>query len=115
MINIRFKRGFMAVTAVLMVALGTLAVSLTALASAANFSDMVSLHDARIQAQFDADACLDHLTLMAAKDYFLSGNIVLSEFDCVGHVINDANGHISIFTTSTLGQVVIGANRTVTF
>ena len=90
------ERGFMAVTAVLLLASGALAFSLATMSAAALYADSVMKDELRIQAGFNAEACLDSVKLMAEKNYFISGTIVIRDFDCKAEIQNDLNGHVSI-------------------
>ncbi len=99
------KDGFIALIAVVLLATGTLAFSLVTLSAAASYSDMVFKHDERNQAHLNAESCLDSMVLMAAKDYFLSGQVSLKEFGCTAIVTNDSNGNIAIAVTAKVGDV----------
>ncbi len=75
-------RGFAASIAVMMIALGTAALSLAALGAAVSYSDQVFLEEGRIQKGLNKLACDDTSALIKAKDLFASGTIHLPEFDC---------------------------------
>ena len=104
-------QGFMALIAVMLLATGTLAFSLASFASAASYAESATLKEYRIQAGMDLEACLDSVSLMAAKDYFLHGTVELQVFGCVANVTNDFSGNVSIDATSTVGEVEEGGNR----
>ena len=101
----RNDAGFIAVIAIVIIATGTLAFSLAALSAAASYADSVERRELRIQVQLNLDSCADTLNLMAAKDYFLNGNVSIPEFGCVATVTNDQNGHMSMNITATLGSI----------
>jgi len=113
-----FSRGFTATTAVILLATGTLAFSLASLVSATLYADSVNQRELRIQARLNASACLDTVTLMAYKDYFLNGSVTIPEFSCTGNVSNDYLGHISMNVKASLegvsayesGGVVLDSN-----
>ena len=95
----------MALIAVVLLATGTLAFSLATVSAAATYADMTYRRELRIQAQLNAEACLDSVSLMAAKDYFLNGPVHLSEFGCDAVVTNDFNGNVSLGVRTALGGV----------
>ena len=99
------NRGFMALIAVVLLAISTLAFSLATMSAAASYSDVAYRRELRIQAQLNAQACLDSVSLMAAKDYFLNGPVHLFAFGCNAVVTNDFNGNVSIEVRTTLGGV----------
>jgi hypothetical protein len=107
------KKGFMAVTAVILLATGTLAFSLVALASAAAYADAVMRRELRVQAGLNAEACLDTAALMAAKDYFFQGDVNISEFGCTAHVVRAGPSDIQISATAILAGVTVQGSRTV--
>ncbi len=107
------KKGFLALVAVILLATGTLAFSLGIVSASAEYADAVLRRELRIQADLFARACLDSVTLMAAKDYFISGTISLREFGCLADVTNDFNGNIGINAFSTVQGVGFRAARSV--
>lgn len=98
----KMNRGFIALIAVVLLATGTLAFSLATLSAAVSYADMSYRHDLRNQARLNAQACLDTVSLMAAKDYFLSGEVKLPEFGCTANVQNDFNGNVTVKVAATL-------------
>ena len=112
-INLKIhQRGFMATIAVILIATGAIALSLSALAGAVLYADSVDKHEFRIQAGLNARACLDTVTLMAVKDYFLNGEVAVPEFGCDAVIINDGNGNVSMNITASVSGVVMRASRT---
>jgi len=105
------KNGFVALIAVVILATGTLAFSLSTLASAASYLESVYLRELRIQVRLNARACLDRATIMVGRDYFLFGNIKIREFDCVADITNDFNGGVVIEVRAKLDGVSNRLNR----
>ncbi len=99
------NKGFMAVTAVILLALGTISFSLVTMSAAISYADTVNRHELRIQARFNANACLDTATLMIAKDYFLNGEVSVPEFGCIANIENYFNGNVLIKVKAELGGV----------
>ncbi len=71
--NVAQCRGFIALVAVLMLALGTFAFSISTIVSATLYSDMVYAREMRIQKKLDQESCQATFALMKIKDYFLIG------------------------------------------
>ena len=82
-------RGFIAVTAVTMLACATLLFANIMLQAVVDYSDMVTRHEWRIQANLNAESCLNAVSLMSVKDYFLHGQVYLKEFDCYAEITRD--------------------------
>ncbi len=99
------NRGFIAVTAVIMLAAGVMAFSLAALGSAVSYEDAVDRRELRVQAAMNAEACLDSAALMAAKDHFLAGPFDISELGCTAVVSRDIAGNVSIQASARLEGV----------
>ena len=98
-------RGFVATTAVILLATGTLAFSLVALGSAVLYADIINRRELRIQANLNAEACLDTAALMATKDYFLTGPVYISAFDCNATISRDGAGNVSVKASASLAGV----------
>ena len=79
----RTQNAFIATTAVILLALGSLAFLLATLSAATFYADSVERREARIQKQLNDQACQDTKSLLIAKDYFLEGSVYLKDFDCV--------------------------------
>ncbi len=79
------QKGFVATTAVVLLATGTLAFLIVTMSAAALFVDSVDRREARIQKGLNEIACQETLPLLVAKDYFLDGDVELSDFDCIVH------------------------------
>jgi hypothetical protein len=90
------NEGFAALTAVILIAMGVIALSLASIQSALLYADAVNQREYRIQARLNAFACLDATTLMVVKDYFLNGTTTISEFGCNIAITNDFSGNISL-------------------
>ncbi len=101
----------MALIAVILISTGVLVFSLATMSAAVSYSDVVSRKEIRIQAQLNAEACLDTAILMAAKDYFISGNIPIKEFGCEADFENDFEGNITISIYAKLGDISIREKR----
>ncbi len=112
MYNEKISRGFIATTAVILLATGTLAFSLAALGSVVLYADSVSRREMRIQADLNAEACLDTAALMAAKDYFLSGSVYVSKFNCDAVVSRDGAGVVSIKASASFNGVNSSVSNT---
>ncbi len=79
------QKGFVATTAVVMLATGTLAFLIATMSAAVLFADSADRREARIQRGMNDVACRETLSLLIAKDYFLTGDVELSDFGCVIH------------------------------
>jgi hypothetical protein len=99
------SKGFIAVTAVILLAAGVMVFSLVTLGSAVLYSDAVYRRELRIQANLNAESCLDTAALMVAKDYFLAGSVYISEFGCNAIVTRDGVGNVSITARASLAGV----------
>ena len=77
-----FQQGFIATTAVLMLALSSLVfIAVTAL-SVTEYSESVYAREQRIQKGLYERACADTKTLLIKKDAVIKGDIELPEFNC---------------------------------
>jgi hypothetical protein len=108
-------RGFVATIAVIILATGCLVFSLITLLGATSYAESVYKRELRIQAGLNARACLDWVTVMVSKDYFLSGQIEIGQFGCVADITNDMNGDISFNVKAKLGSVNAKLTRTFRF
>lgn len=97
--------GFTALISVILLGTGSLAFSLSALAAASAYADAVNRHEMRIEAGLDAASCLQTAELMAAKDYFLAGNVGIGAFHCTASVTNNLHGHYSIRADVAIGDI----------
>ena len=94
-----------------MLSLGAIVFSLVTLASASAYSDTVYRRELRIQVGMNVHACLESVTLMVSRDYFLNGTTTVPEFGCDVVVSNDFNGNVSIGIQSLLERVKGGGDR----
>lgn len=78
----RLDRGFGAATAVILIAFGAMAMSLSALAAASLYADSVGRREWRLQKVMNARACQDAAALAKAKDFFSAGSVDMPEFGC---------------------------------
>ncbi len=99
------KGGFVALTAVIILTSGIIAISLAAMNSALLYADQVNLREYRIQADLNAAACLDTAELMAKKNYFISGTIIIGEFGCTANVTNNFLGNVEIKVVAKFNSV----------
>ncbi len=72
--NMKHYRGFIALIAIMTLALGTFAFSIGTMSVAMSYRDAVYAREIRIQKRLDQQACLDAFELMKAKDYFFVGD-----------------------------------------
>jgi hypothetical protein len=103
---IKYGEGFIATTAVMVIAGFSLFFILTTISIANEYADNVSRREWRIQANFNAESCLSTVAIMAAKDYFLDGKIEVYELGCSGYVKQDhINKTIEINTSAVFNGV----------
>jgi len=110
-----YRRGFIAVTSVIFLALSTLTFSLVVLNAVIDYADSVEKKELRIQAKMNAESCLDHATLMTAKDYFISGKFDLPIFGCSSDFANDFKGNITINVKAQHVEVSSYKSRTLKY
>lgn len=79
------QKGFIATTAVILLAMGTLAFLLATMSAASFYGYSIETREMRIQKQLNWQACQETLPLIIAKDYFFESEIMLSNFDCTVH------------------------------
>jgi hypothetical protein len=99
------NRGFAALVSVLILSLGTMAFSLSALGSAVVYADSVRSREIRIQNRLNVAACRETALIMAEKDHFLHGTIKISEFGCTVNIQQSIGGQI----TAEIVEVVLNA------
>lgn len=108
--------GFIALTAVILMSIGVLTYAVVASSAALAYSDTVLRQELRIQARNNASSCLESLTIMLAKDYFLNGNIQIDEFGCEASVTSDLRGGRALFKVAAAeNQVKAYGTRAVSF
>lgn len=105
MINRSTHGGYAALIAVVMLSFGTLAMSLSTLGAAVWYADSVERREMRMQAGLNAEACLITVELMADRDYFLTGAVVIRELGCTAYVKNDYYGHVVINIVAEIAGV----------
>lgn len=108
-------KGFVATIAVVILATGCLVFSLATLLGATSYAESVYKRELRIQAGLNARACLDWVTIMVSKDYFITGQIEVRQFGCVTDIANDMNGNISFVVQVKHGSVSAKLTRTLRF
>ncbi|MFA6404487.1 MAG: hypothetical protein WCW03_00545 [Candidatus Paceibacterota bacterium] len=107
----KYSQGFIALIAVILLAFGTTAFSLATLSSAFSYADTVAKMEIRIQARLNLNACLDTLTLMISRDYFLNGNVTIREFACEAKISNDFVNPILLEVKTMLNEVSVYDSR----
>lgn len=112
-INIKGKRGFVAVVSVFMLMSGATAFGLVTLGAVILYYESVNLREYRLQARLNLKACIDTIATMANRDFFISGDLDFVEFGCKAKVINDNNGHIRVEAVSKFNQVSVGDNAAI--
>jgi hypothetical protein len=111
MLHRALNRGFVALIAVILLALGIMSFSLCTASAALDYADSVYLHEARIQVNLNLTACLDSATLSVAKDYYLSGEVSFPNFACKVRITNDNSGNVSINATINAFGVIVQGGR----
>lgn len=79
---IESKRGFVAVTAIILLAMGCITTVMIAFTASASYADSVTRREYRIQKAMNEEACKDIRGLMLTKDYFFVGPVTVEEFGC---------------------------------
>ena len=72
--NSSCHQGFIALVAIVVLAMGTFAFSISTMVSAIAYRDAVYTREMRIQKRLDQEACRVTFALMKVKDYFLTGD-----------------------------------------
>ncbi len=83
------RRGYIAVVTVVMMTFYVLVFSYVVIESAISYSDSVTRKEWRIQGNMNAESCLSTVALMAVKDYFLEGDVLVPEFGCSASIIRN--------------------------
>ena len=104
---------FIATMFVIVISMLIMILSVVLSQSVYTYSDSVFRRELRIQTRLNLRSCLDTVTIMFAKDYFLSGSISLQEFGCVADVIRSIGGTVVINATSTLSGIDSVGIRTI--
>lgn len=99
--NIKNKKGFTAVIAVILISTGIIALSVMVIGRAAAYGDMVNKREMRIRKSLALSACLTSLEIMAAKDILLIGSVIMEEFQCEGYIEKDPRGQ-RIFSVKSI-------------
>lgn len=100
-----YKSGFIALTAVILLATASLVFAVIVVNNAASYADAVMRHELRIQAKLNAESCLESVKLMLDRDYFLNGKILLKDFNCTAFIENNYLGNMKVFATSSISGV----------
>jgi hypothetical protein len=99
--------GFIATTALMMLVFGCLALILVSNLSVRWYADSIFLRDMRLQARELLIPCMNEATEMLSRDYFLSGNIAIPEYDCSADFIKNSQDGISIMVKVQLSTVIM--------
>ncbi|MEN9913032.1 MAG: hypothetical protein RLY66_440 [Candidatus Parcubacteria bacterium] len=75
--------GFMAVTAIILLAMGCIASVIVVFTASISYADSITRREYRIQKALNEKACQDIREFILIKDYFFIGSTTVSEFDCV--------------------------------
>lgn len=76
------KRGFIATTAIIILATTSLAFLMVVSIASASYADSVSRREYRIQKGLNEKACEETRDLIRAKNYFFTGSTTILEFNC---------------------------------
>ncbi len=76
------KNGFIATTAIVLLAMGSFAFILVTLASAELYAGSVEKRETRIQKILDQYSCEESRKVATTKDYFQSTKVIFLEFVC---------------------------------
>lgn len=76
-------QGFIATITLVILAIGSLAMSLVTINTAILYADGVYSRERRIQRKLNDTSCLETASLISAKDIYWSKDVYLSDFDCV--------------------------------
>lgn len=114
------NRGFIASISAMLLGMGTMAFALAVSSSAVIYSDAVLRKELRFLAESDARSCLETMSLMLAKDYFMCEHyplVELDEYHCKGSVEGRENyangiGRVILSATSTWQGIAYNARRT---
>ncbi len=104
-IFLKIKRGFIALTAVMVMIAITAGFSFLALSTSVVFADMVFRKEVRNQVNLNLLSCIDMMATIYSRDYFISGKIYLEEFGCQVSVANNFAGMIDVSATSSLANI----------
>lgn len=98
---IKNKKGFTALVAVVILSTGLMTLALVVMSNSVSYSDMVIKRENRIRRSLQLQSCLNSLKIMALKDNFLIGSMVINEFQCRGYIEKDLFGE-KIFRVESL-------------
>lgn len=99
------KRGFIALTAVMVMIAITAGFSFLALSASVVFADMVFRKEVRNQVNLNLLSCFDMVAVIYSRDYFINGNLYLQDFGCKVNVSNSLSGMIDVSATSTMSNI----------
>lgn len=105
--NFGVRKGFVALTTILIIVALVLNFSFVTLSSVYIFADSIFRRELRIQTRFNLFACIDYMKFTYAQNYFVDGNIKIRELGCSVSITNDFTGTIDFSATSTLSGVSV--------
>jgi hypothetical protein len=92
------NRGFIATVVVVITCTGVLIYQYVVWHALMSYMDMVDRTSLRIEANIRAESCINTVSLMLVKDYFLSGHVVVREFACEADIVRDHTSHTAHIT-----------------
>ncbi len=98
-------RGFIALSAVVILFAVIINFSILGLATAVVYADSVYRKELRIQSCLNADSCRQYVILMISRDYFINGQISIPEFGCNIAITNNNKGKIHFELVSKLAGI----------
>ena len=104
------NHGFIATTAVLMIAYGCLALALVSTLAVRSYSESVDLREARIEARRLNDLCMHRALEILAREYFVRGKVELPEYNCEIEYIEKVPSQITIQTTVRYLTVIMSGS-----
>ena len=112
--RLHINNGFIALVTIILVATGTLAFSLVVSSAALSYSDSVLRKELRMAARHNVHSCLESLTIMLAKDYFLNGEQHIRELNCSASVTNQLElGKVGFNVTTEINAIKAYGRREV--
>lgn len=101
------KKGFVATVSVILISLGLFAFSLSVFGGAFLYSDFIDKKEARMQAEFNIEACIILARDIFEKDNFLRRHFEVSDLGCTADYVSGISNTINL-------NVVFGGMRVAT-
>jgi hypothetical protein len=73
-----------------------MAISLSSTASVIAYSDSINLREYRIQANLNADSCLEVSKIIVSKNYFVNGTSTIQSLNCEIYFQNSFSGNVHV-------------------